>query len=284
MFATVLRYLPRRYMRTKNHGDRLRSPFLIISVGVLLLQGCKDDEEILPHNSRPPIFTASFSSINIEDSEILRLTYSSFKIPNGFYQEDLQGGSLYYESTLSIMPLNLRRPPFFELSTNSQQQALAWSESSSVNSAYYRTLVRESETDRYFEFRRVYQKNQQDIILSRVQKLSYLDRSMYDFSHPASQIGQLNTRPIKESTIDSLAEYFWFIENYAIAGTKALAAVPDSSSDTVYCALYDLKLTPGDFGVHDIISLHRTVYAVSKLTGNIIRHSYTLRQVQAKMN
>ncbi len=263
----------------------MRSLFLCLPASVLLLFGCKDNGQGPPPGEGPPVFTATFSSIQIEDSEILRLTYSTFRMPDGFYHEDLQGGSPYYESTLSIAPLNLRQPPFFELSTDSKEQALAWSESSSVNSAYYRTLAGQRETDRYFEFRRVYQKNPRDIILSRVHKLSYLDRSMYDYSHPASPIiGRLNVRPIDAPAVQSLTEYFWFIGNEEIVGMKALAAIPDSSSDTVYCALYGLGFSHGDYGVRDEIFLNRTVYAVSKSNGDINRRTYNLRQVQGRLN
>ena len=262
----------------------MRSISLYVSGVVLLLFGCRDVGQGPPPDSSPPVFTATFSTIQIEDSEILRVAYSSFKMPEGFYQEDLQGGAPYYESTLSITPLNLRQPPDFELSTNSRQEALAWSESSSVNSAYYRAKVSERETDRYFEFRRVYERNPRDVILSRVHKLSYLDRSMYDFFHPTPLIGQLNARPINGAAVQSLTEYFWFIDNYAGFRMQALAAVPDSSSDTVSCVLYHLDFIQGDFGVRDMVSLKRTVNAVSKTNGEIVTRTYTLRNVPGHMN
>ncbi len=262
----------------------MRSIIVGLSAGVLLLSGCKDVGQEPPPDLSSPVFNATFESIDIEDSEILRVTYSSFKTPQGFYQEDLQGGSPYYESSLSITPLNLRQPPFFELSTNDRQQALAWSESSSVNSAYYRTLASERETDRYFEFRRVYQPNTRDIVLSRVHKLSYLDRSMYDFSHPSPFIGRLNARPIDEPTVQSLIEYFWFINNHAVFRAKAIVSIPTTTQDTVSCVLYHLRFSQGDFGLRDNISLDRMVYAVSRSTGNIVARSQTLRYVQGRMN
>lgn len=254
--------------------------------GILLLSGCLDFGYEPPPviDDSPPVFTATFDTIHIADSELLRAAYSSFKIPQGFYQEDLQDGSLYYENTLSIVPVHRRSPPYFELSTNSRQQALAWSESTSVNSAYYRVPQDERETDQFFEFRRVYQVNQRDITLSRVHKLSYFDRSMYDFWHPTPLIGRLNSRPLDESLVQRFTEYFWFINNYATWRMKALTAIPTSSSDTVYCALYHLRFTPGDFGVRDLISLERTTYAVSKSTGDVITRNSTLRYISGLLH
>ena len=69
---------------------------------------------------------ATFDSITISDSQVLTLAYSSYRFPDGFYQENLAGGSIYYENTLSILPVSQRSSHAFELSTNNQDQALAY--------------------------------------------------------------------------------------------------------------------------------------------------------------
>ena len=261
--------------------DKLHNLILSGTVSLLMLYGCN---ELGPESSplwEAPGYKATFESIEIPDSTILRLGYSSSLAPDGFYVEDWEAGSIYYETTLSIAPEHLRQPPFYFLSTNARQQAYAWSESSSVHSAYYRELVSERETDRFYEFRRVYKQNPKDILLSRVHKLSYLDRSNFDYFAHASLIGRLNARPIDEATVRSLAEYLWFID---YDGTRALASVPATRGDTVYCALYELRMGWGDWDMNDVAVLYRTVYAVSRSNGDVIRQRYELRRVVGRMN
>ncbi len=253
----------------------------IISCFIICFLGACGDfgHEPLP-DLRPPIFTATFESIQIEDSELLRVAYSEFKMPQAFYQEDLHGGFPYYETNLSITPLSLRQPPFFELSTNDEAQAFAWSESSDVHSSYHRPIVSERQTEKYFEFQRVNPQNHSDILLSRVHKLSYIDRSMFDFSNPTPLVGRLNARPIDTLAATEFAQYFWFLSNCAMFGAKALAAIPKDDSDTAYCALYHVSRVQGDFGVRDMISLHRTVYAISKINGDIFQRTGVIRYVE----
>ncbi len=244
------------------------------------LVGCADnDGPLLP----PSGYTISFESIAITDDEILQLVYSPFKLPENFYQEDIGHAGIDYENTLSILPLQDRTPHVFELSTNSHDQALAWSESSSVHSSYYRTIESETETYRYFQFRRVYQEHPADVLLSRVHKLSYLDRSMADIANPTTLIGVLNLRPVNDSSVTALAQYFWFIRNSNTGGAKALGTAARQTADTVHCALYEIQVTYGDYGVRDYIRLIRKQYSVSVPTGEIRLTESVIRTVERQI-
>jgi hypothetical protein len=252
--------------------------FLIIAA---VFVACTDKSNLV---SPPTGYSASFDSISITDEEILQLVYSSFKLPSDFYQEDVGSAGIYYENTISILPLGQRTSNVSELSTNSHIQALAWSESSSVHSAYYRTLQSELDTDRYFQFRRVYQAHPTDVLLSRVHKLSYLDRSMFDNFHPTSLAGVLNVRPIDGSNVLALAQYFWFIHNYNTHGAKALATAIVETADTMRCALYEIQVSYGDWGVSDEIGLIRQQYSVSERTGSIHLTSSVVRTIRGRSN
>lgn len=261
----------------------MRTNPLLLAVAIFIA-GCSD-RDVSPIQPEPAIsYVATFDSISITDEALLQLSYSWFKFPPGFYQENLAGAGIYYENTLSIIPLSQRTDHSSELSTNSRDQALAWSESTSVNSAYYRTLESERQTDKYYEFRRVYQQNPIDVVLSRVHKLSYIDRSMFDSFHPTPLIGVLNLSPIDTSSVRTLTEYLWFTQNYSTHGAKALAAVPAESPDSVKCALYPIQIVYGDFGVRDQISLYRQQYSVERQTGSIVLNKSLLRTVQGRTN
>ena len=257
---------------------------VILAAGLVVLSGCDDLGLVTPVDPNAPAFTASFDSIQITDAEILGITYSSYKQPASFYNEDLQGGVLYYENTVSIGFNGPGEVPCFELSTNSHQQALEWFQEGLGNSPYYGPIIGEGETERYFEFRCKYKPDSTLVMHDRVHKLSYLDRSMYNTFKPTPRIGRFNFRPLDENAVKSLVEYFWFIENYQMGGRQALAAVPASTSDTVYCALYDLATSYGDWDLRDQIAVRRTVYAVSRSSGDIVKRVYTIRTVQGRMN
>jgi hypothetical protein len=225
----------------------------------------------------PVSFT--IDSISLADTTLLRFASTGPKYPAGFYNEDLGDASIYYENTLSILPLGQRIPSAFELSTDNRDQAFAWSESSAVNSSDYRMLQSERETERFFEFRRVNQNNPKDIILSRVHKSSYIDRSMYDKFNPSPIVAQLNARPIDTETVRTLVEFFWFIDNYELYGAKVLQEVTSQSPDSILCALYHIQVVFGDWGISDRIYLYRSLYSVSTQSGIVSHSETTVRDV-----
>ena len=216
------------------------------------------------------------------DKELLDAAYSGYKYPEGFYQEDLHGGSLYYENTVSIKPVGEREHIWIELCTNNKSQALEWSESSSKNSAYYRDLVDEKETEKYFEFRRVYSKNPSDVILSRVHKCDYLNRSKYDKSKRPSILGTFNQRPVTIEKVKELIEYLWFIENYNWGGQKVLRSFTENQGNSVKHTLYKICIVYGDWGVCDVISLFKSEYIVDKNSGEITVSHEIIKTVTGK--
>ncbi len=260
---------------------RLTFVFFLIALG---LSGCSDLGSAPPLDYTPPTMQVSFWGIQIEDAEVLRVTYSAYKRPAGFYHEDLQGAQPAYLSNWALFPANRRQEPIFELSSNSKLEARAWAESSIVHSfQYYPShdeIDSERETERFFEFRSHNPQSTRIVTLLRVHKLSYIDRSMFNLPSRADLIGRLNARPIDEPTVESLVQYLWFMGQYSeVGGNKALATAPVSSADTVYCAFYETELRTGDFGVQDGVLLLRHEYAVSKSSGDIIKKTFLLRTV-----
>ncbi len=218
------------------------------------------------------------------DDELLKAVYSDYKYPPNFYTEDLQGGSPYYENTVSIKPLEERTYEWRELCTNSREQALEWSELSSQYSSYYRDLIEESENEKYFQFRRVWLEHPTDILLSRVHKCTYLDRSNYDRFKRGGLIGTFNYRPVSIASVAELSEYFWFIENYNIGGFKALSSFTDPAGEYIRHTIYATRVSYGDWGLCDNIFLVKEVYEVRKDTGSIFYHEEYIRSIQGRCN
>jgi len=254
----------------------------IFLLAILPLEGCTKKEGLPTQPVSESPYSATVDSISISDDAILQLVYSQFEFPEGFYHEDLADTGIYYENTISVSPLSARPDYSSELSTNDHNQALAWSESSAVFSAYYRSLLYESQTEKYFQFCRVYQAHPSDVLFSRVHKLSYLDRSMFDYFHPTPLIGVLNFKPIDSSSVRTLIQYLWFTHNYNVEGSKALATPVSESSDSVFCALYLVQTNFGDIGMPDQIRLTRELYAVDKQSGKIFLSTSIIRTIQGK--
>jgi internalin A len=216
------------------------------------------------------------------NQEILEAVYSDYKYPRDFYQEDLEGGSLYYENTISVKPIFEREHRWIELCTDDRNQALEWSEASSKNSAYYRDLIDERETEKYFEFERVYSENPFDIILSRVHKSSYLDRSSYDRFEKGSVLGIFNQRPITPENAKELTEYLWFVENYNIVGSKVLSSFTEDQGNSIKHTIYETHVVYGDWGMSDQITLIKSEYVVDKNSGQFTLSQKHIRTVTGR--
>jgi len=196
----------------------------------------------------------------------------------------LNSGSIYYNNNLSILPLEKRISSSFQLSTDDSDQAREWSELTSKNSSYYRKLVDESENEKYFQFKRVYEQNPKDIILSRVQKSSYLDRSMYDFFNPGNIIGKYTNKSYQINEVKELIEYLWFIEHYNSSGRKVLnSSIQEESSRFVH-SIEELKIYRGDWGMHDQIFVLESIFYVDKNTGHITFNEKEIEKLKGRSN
>jgi len=217
-----------------------------------------------------------FSNILVEDREIIEKAYSTtYQFPEDFYYEtDLQG-SPYYENTVSI---RASQDLWIELHTNDKEQALNWSEISSTTSAYYRDLVAERETDKYFEFKRVYSIYPNDIILSRIHKSSYFIPS-YDKFNRSSHIGTLKVFPINEEVAKTFIEYMW-TNNLIGYNDKVLE---NKITETTNHFLYNLKpvsVTYGDFGICDVIEVNNFDFLIDKQSGEVTYESIKIKEIR----
>jgi Mg2+ and Co2+ transporter CorA len=217
-----------------------------------------------------------FSNLTTEDREIVDKAYSkTYMYPTGFnFQQNLDG-SLYYENTVSI---RTSQTSWIELSTNDKQQAKDWSETSSSTSAYYRDLVAERETEKYFEFKRVYSLNTKDVILSRVHKSTYFIPS-FDKRNPSSTIGTLKENPINEETTKDFIEYMW--TSYMIGYTeKVLEYTITDYPDKVKYNLKSVNVTYGDFGLCDVIEVKNFDFFVDKQSGAVTFESNKIKEIK----
>jgi len=240
---------------------------------IIFLMSCStnDDGHILDYSS-------------YADKDILDIVYSDYKFPENFYSENLNGGNIYYLNTLSIKSLGEREHSSIELCTNNRDIAFNWSELSSTYGSYYRDYVSEKETEKYFEFKRVYNQNPSDIILYRAHKCSYLDRTMYDYFNPGNVIGKYNQRPFQKEKITELIEYLVFVKNYDNGSYKVLRSYTLEKNDRFVHLIDELITYGGDWGVSDRIELWGTKYTVSKSSGSITVTKKLIKTIVGRMN
>lgn len=240
----------------------MRKIFVLISI-TLAATGCEDNDHL-------------FSNLTKTDREIIEMAYSTtYRYPPGFnYEQDLDG-SLYYENTVSI---GTSQTSWIELSTNNKAKAKDWSETSSSRSSYYRNLVAERETEKYFEFKRVFSADTEDVILSRVHKSTYFIPA-FDKFHPGNTIGTLKVSPINKETTKDFIEYMW--TSYLIGyDDKVMEYTITESFDKVQYNLKSISVTYGDFGLCDAIQVRNFDFFVEKISGTVTFESKTIKEIK----
>jgi len=209
------------------------------------------------------------------DDKLRSFSYSGEYAHPEFYSEDLNGGFRYYENTISVRTESDR---WIELSTDIRDSAYTWSEASSNSSAYYRTLESERETAKFFEFRRVYLEHPTDIMLSRIHKSSYLDRSMFDRIHPSDVVGVYKVRPILGPEVQELIEYMWKTCRLVQSGRPLTRNFSENDSSFEE-EIYFIRTIGGDWGICDTVILGRSVVSVDKTSGEVSRFVEELREI-----
>jgi hypothetical protein len=264
---------------------------LLASSACAFLAGCSNDGDHCPDcvghgivGPGPEYWARLYDWTDLEtwpdpslwsDDKLRSFAYSGSRGHPGFYQEAPSRGAPYYENTIS---LRLEPDKWIELSAATRDSAFAWSERSARLSAYYRDLVSESETEKYFEFRRVYSAHPSDVILNRVHKLSYLDRSMYDRLHPSPILGIFEVRPIDAANARELIEYMWAncrLVDFGRPLSRGLAESPSGFTEEIYFC-YTIG---ADWGLCDKIGLGRARVSVDRTTGEITSTVEELREV-----
>ena len=272
--GTLARYLNKQYFII----------WFLVMFAVANIVGCGDDNsgEIVEPD---PIDWASLydwtdlatwtDPTDWPDDKLRSYAYSRVCAHPEFYAENQSGGFRYYENTIST---RTESDKWIELSTDNRDSAYTWSEISAATGAYYRTLESERETEKFFEFRRVYSENTSDIMLSRIHKSSYLDRSMYDRYHPSDILGIYQVEPIVGSEVQELIEYMWKtcrLVDYGCPLTRYFTENDSSFEEEIYFS-YTIG---GDWGICDTIVLGRSIVRVAKVTGDVTLSVEHLREI-----
>ena len=220
--------------------------YILILIGFVFLISCDKDNTI---DSTP-------------DDRLLELVYDkSYQYPDGFYHETNLIGYVYYENTVSIKPTNERENIWIELNTNDKEQAKTWSNLSNEYSSVDREIVKENETEKYFEIVRVNILNENDKLLSRVHRSDYFV-SLHDKFTNIDTIGVYNGDLSSDSTKE-LIEYLWSCGTLSIYD-KVVESKTTDKGDNFEHYIQSLKIVYGDFGLHDMIYVYDNKFILDK--------------------
>ena len=239
---------------------------LLFLAAVALVPACSDDDG--------PTAPPDTDPYSWSDNEILGAVYLHW-YPDDFYREDYSRGHPYYENTISIRADDEH---WIELNTADFEQAELWSEMSAQNSAHYRELDSARVTEKYYEFRRVYEERPTDVILSRIHRTSYLVRSMFDRLHPTDMIGVFIQRPVTADAVRELVEYMW--ANRMIEYGNPLASQISECEGTFCCTILHAALVGGDWGLCDQIYLREAIVRVDAETGAVTFDVIEIRTIE----
>lgn len=215
-----------------------------------------------------------------EEEHILELAYSKdYTYPIGFYHELIDTGSIYYENTVSIKPINQRQDICIELNTNDKNEARAWSNESNEYSSVNREIISESETEKFFEFKRENVKYAKDILLSRVHKTSYFQPVQNKFGVSDTTIGKYNG-DLNLTSVKELVEYLWSCGTMGVSYSKVLESEIKEYNDHFEYYIQAILIVYGDFDLYDEITVYDNLVKLNKSDRELIIKTNRVKTIQ----
>ena len=236
--------------------------YILVLIGFVFLISCEKDNTInsLPHD------------------KLLDLAYDNdYQYPDGFFHEVNLIGSVYYENTVSIKPMNERKSIWIELNTNDKEQAKTWSNLSNAYSSVDREIVKENETKKYFEFMRVNILNVNDTLLSRVHRTDYFV-SLHDKYTDTDTIGIYNGE-LTSDKVKELIEYLWSCGTLGLYDKVFESKISDSKNGFEY-NIQSLETVYGDFGIHDTIYVYDNNFHLDKSTRILTSNREQIKKIE----
>lgn len=218
---------------------------------------------------------------------VLRAVYMDIRTPDGFYSETYPDSDVYYSishvKNIEILPLQERSGMArYELGTDDFTDALIWSEQAAAYQPVYKQLVDNSETNLYFEFTRVDLNNPQFVHLSRVFKMSAIDRSGVDLDEAEGYQGKITLAILTADRVKMIMEYFWTFSFSNNTGNAVLESTTTEYDTNYIHTMVEAKLNVKPSGQCDTIEMFVTTYIVQKDTGDVFKYREMTGEILSK--
>jgi hypothetical protein len=249
---------------------------------LLTTNGCSGNLPPDPANTDMPDISSTASADDIDPMTheyIMDAIYYNKRVPEHFYQEAKPPDDVF-QTIQHIKNTDIASADIVnELCTDSADEALQWSETAKRNLG---DLVEITDTDLYFEFKRVPPTQPGFNNVQRIYKCAMLDRSLVDLQAPDEHLGFYYGLPPKPEEIRKIIEYLWtfsVLNNYGNAVLKGV--MEETTSDFEY-TLYQARMVPDLNGGCDTINIYRTLYSTDKNSGNISYNETLIDSLQTK--
>jgi hypothetical protein len=235
--------------------------YLLILIGVLFFISCDKDDNLDSPNDK-----------------FLELAYDkTYQYPDGFYFEKNLIGYVYYENTVSIKPTDESENIWIELNTIDKEQAKTWSDLSNEYSSVDREIIKENETNKYFEIVRVNIENNNDTLLSRVHRSDYFI-SLYNKFTDIDTIGIYNGE-LTSNNVKELIEYLWSCGTLSIYDKVVESSIADKEDEFEH-KIQSLKTVYGDFGLHDMIYVYDNEFKLDKTSRTLTIKRELIKEIE----
>jgi len=263
-------------MRNKVIVSLLVLGTILVGTSVFLLTrgsvAPQGDITITPTITLTPILRSTKTQFT--DKEILDAVYSYYKVPEGFFTDNIVNNGKVTETINYVRVLKNGSWEFY--CTNDFNTA----KQMTVDFIKDNKFIENRENEKFYEFKTSMESSsseKQYFIHHRVHKCSYLSDlkfpGLYDKNAPLvnKYIGKYDMKPVTKENVKELVEYIWYSlsNNFEISGTKVLSSDTEDSGDSVKHTLIEILTVGGDWNMCDDISLIKSIYSVDKSSGEI---------------
>jgi hypothetical protein len=233
------------------------------------------------------------------DHQLEQAVYCNYFLPPGFYSEGHRGEKPSYLDSASIDTTREHDPWWAALSTEDPAQARSWAEQSVKYWGYGPAMIRVGafptdapplrivsgrEDPRFFEFVVQDTNTPPSFMRLRVHRANYFVCSYPNRPRRTALVGSYRVRPVTAEGVKNLAEYLWYVQNYADDGPRVLSSVGDETTDSLTCTIYAAQLDLGRNGQDHEITLLRWTYTVSLQGGDLALRRESLRTIPGRIH
>ncbi len=235
--------------------------------------------------SAQPESGASASALSVEQQYVAGRIYRDERFPVDFTFPEFWDDSpniitAHVKSTDVLLFAKMPEIPAFEMSTDSWQEAITWSEEAAQKLPVYYDLVDLKETDMYFELIRMNPELPDMHYHSLVFKDSFIDRSGVDLDNPGPHRGYISLKFLTSGYVDSVIEHLFLSSGHNQYGYAVLEERTEELDEEFRHTMIEAELGSGS-GSCDTIRVFELVHHISKITGEMISETRDLYDFRA---